>query len=186
MTSVGQRRAVFIHQSKCKFNAKDPCHRIVNSRHRHFAFLDQLFKSLEKLFVLLRRHHHIHSGINRNHRRFFIVPCNLVDSVVIGDEKSFKTYFFFQDIRQQVFIGRAFQAIPTAVGRHNRSHTDINSRPIRIQMDPAQGCLINSCIPLVQLNPPSESRIIASCRTKKGTAVTDIVFRTGCNRQWIT
>jgi len=119
--AVGQLRAALIQQTHRTFHAEDAGHRVVDPRHRDFSLLHEFLELGDVLDEPIRNHRHVHAGVDRRRDRTLVVlGVNLVDGAIVRDEEALEADLLLQDLREQPPAGRALDAVPTAVGRHDR------------------------------------------------------------------
>ena len=69
---------------------------------------------------------------------------------VIGNQETFKAYFFFQDFSQQHPDGRAFHSIPTAIGRHDCGNAGGGGRDVAGKVNAPETGVAQARVALVE------------------------------------
>ena len=117
--AVGQKRPVRVHQSRREFHAQDARHGVVNARHRHAAFPRELGEKLDELAVVVRHHHHVHAGVDGGFDLLLVIAGQCLLRGVVGNQEALEAHLLFQDFGHKDAAGRAFDPVPTAIGRHD-------------------------------------------------------------------
>ncbi len=141
----------------------------------HGAVLSQFLQILDEFAIVIGDHHHVHAGVDGNADRGFIILGDLVDGVVVGDEKALEADLVLQNLGQQVFRAGYFDAVPTVVGRHDGSDARGNGGEIALHVNAAQRCFVDAGVALIQ------KFLSWTTGAEAGAAIAHIMFGAGQN-----
>ena len=120
-----------------------------------------------------RDHHHVHAGIDGDADRGLIIPSDLVDGVVVGNQEAFETDLLLQHLREQAFRAGDLDAVPTVIGRHNGPDACAARCEIALHVHAAQSRFVYARVALIEISRGGRAR------AERRAAVADVMFRAG-------